>query len=109
MPSPQQVPDLWGMFIALAISLLSGAVSIGRRILGGHQSTVLWVITEFLTAILCGYLMYNAYPVVSAYMPKWVTLPVAVAVAAHSGGRVFQEVEQILLEHYSTLLKRPRK
>jgi hypothetical protein len=107
MNSPSHFPDLMGMAAALAISLISGFISISRRILAGQQYTLLWVITEFATAILCGYLMYHVYPVVDPVLSDYVTLPVAVAVAAHSGGRLFQEAETAILEHYSNLIKRP--
>jgi hypothetical protein len=98
---------LWEITVALVISLISASVSIARRIVNGHEASYMWLISEYLTAILCGYLMYEAYPMVSHMMPNWATLPVAVAFVAHSGGRVFQECESIILEHYG-LFKRQR-
>ena len=90
-------PDIWDLLVTLILSLVSGAVSISRRIVLGHQSSILWVISEFLTAILCGYLMFTAYPVMAPILPDWITMPVAVAIAAHSGGRIFQESEEYLV------------
>jgi tellurite resistance protein TehA-like permease len=91
------LPDLWQALAILALSILSGAISIGRRIIRGYQSSCLWILTEMLTAILCGYLAYTAYPTLNQFLPSWVTLPVAVSVAAHSGGRIFQELEDTLI------------
>lgn len=86
-------PDLWDLIGAIIVSVISGIVSISRRIIKGQKYSLLWVISEFLSAILCGYLMFTSYPTIVDDVPKWFTLPVAVAVAAHIGGRVFQEVE----------------
>jgi tellurite resistance protein TehA-like permease len=97
--------DLYGIVGALVISIISGIISISRRILNGHPSNCLWVISEFLTAILCGYLMYEVFPYIEASVPKWFTLPVAIAIAAHIGGKVFQEAEAIFLERYIPFLR----
>ena len=108
MPYPVP-PDPWELLITLALSCLSGAISIARRIISGYESSWLWVISEFLTAILCGYLMFSAYPLLAPYLPKAVTLPVAVAVAAHSGGRIFQESEEVVMRYFERLLKKGSK
>lgn len=100
-------PDLWELLIALFISVISGTLSIARRVIAGHPASILWILTEFLTAILCGYLMYNTYPLISGSLPEWLTLPVAVAVAAHSGGRIFQELEHTLVKHYKFFSRPP--
>lgn len=102
-----QTPNLIELIIALSISTISGAVSISRRILAGQPATILWVISEFLSAILCGYLMYDSYPVLTKYLPEWVTLPVAVAVAAHIGGRTFQELEANIIKQSAGRFWRP--
>lgn len=98
--SPPPNSDFWGLVMALVVSTVSAFISISKRILRGHQATWLWVISEYLTAILCGYLTYHAYPAVAAIAPDWFTLPMAVAIAAHSGGRIFQEIEEIILKKY---------
>jgi putative effector of murein hydrolase len=89
-----------GIVLAFIISLMSGFISISRRIMSGHPASALWVITEFCAAILCGYLMHNAYPHLLSYIPEWFTLPVAIAIAAHIGGRVFQELESEFIRRY---------
>jgi hypothetical protein len=62
-----------------------------------------------LTAILCGYLAYTAYPTLSQFLPSGVTLPVAVSVAAHSGGRIFQELEDTLISAIDRHIKKSDK
>ena len=90
-------PDFLEFLAAIIISSVSAFISISRRLLNGHAFSALWVISEFLTAILCGYLMYDSYPTINAMLPEWITLPVAVAISAHSGGRIFQEIEAIFI------------
>jgi len=92
-PSPEWT-DLIG---AVVISVISGAVSITQRIARGQPPSFIWVCSEFLTAILCGYLMYSAYPTLEPYLPEWSTPAIAVAFVAHSGGRVIQEIERRFL------------
>ena len=99
-PDPMSTQDIVGILTAVFISIISGTISITRRIAAGYSSSVLWVVSEFLTAILCGYLMYNAYPYLDPSLPDFITLPVAVAFVAHSGGRIFQEVESALIKQY---------
>lgn len=98
-------PNFWELITALIISTVSGFISIARRVLDGYPATVLWIFSEYLTAILCGYLMYNTYPIIQESLPEWLTLPVAVAVSAHIGGRVFQEAEATFLRKYAEILK----
>jgi len=104
----QNAPDVWNLITALIISMISGFISISRRILQGHPSSVLWIVSEFLTAILCGYLMFHSYPILESSLPKWFTQPIATAIAAHIGGRVFQELEAIFLERYIPFLKQKK-
>ena len=106
LPDPVTTNDVLGIVTALLISFVSGVVSITRRIVSGHNYSLLWIFSEFCTAILCGYLMYNAYPFLSPHLPDFVTLPVAVAFVAHSGGRIFQEMENNLIKHYVLLTRK---
>ena len=105
MPFGNQ-PGFYDLLGALIVSVFSGIISISRRVANGHKASLLWVISEFMTAILCGYLMYSAYPHIHEFAPNWFTLPIAVAFAAHTGGKVFQEVENELVRRYSRLLDR---
>ena len=100
---PYKTPDFWSLIGAIIVSIISGFVSISRRVLAGQQASVLWVTTEFMTAILAGYLMFVTYPAIESSAPKWFTLPVAVALSAHLGGRVFQESEHLFLHQFKRL------
>ena len=100
MPNQVNDPQIGGVIVAFIISLMSGFISISRRILSGHPASALWVITEFCAAILCGYMMHTAYPFLGPYIPEWFTEIVAVAFAAHIGGRVFQEIEAEFIRKY---------
>jgi len=98
--------DFMGFIGAVIVSVISGIISITRRITLGEPASFLWITSEFLTAILCGYLMFTAYPHIEASLPSWFTLPVAVALAAHVGGRIFQEVESHLINTIGSRIKR---
>lgn len=93
-------PEIWSALGAIGISIISGTISIGRRILKGHEPSVLWVSTEYLTAILSGYLVFHAYPGFEHLVPEWTTRIMLVALAAHSGGRFIQEVERHVIGHW---------
>ena len=93
-------PDYWSLLGALIISSISGTISIAQRIIMGQRATLLWVTSEFLAAIFCGYLMYDLYPAIQADLPKWATLPVLVALASHVGGRSFQMMEKAVFRKY---------
>ena len=101
----ENTPDYWSLAGALIISTISGVISITQRIVLGQRATLIWAISEFLAAILCGYLVYDAYPAVQEDLPKWATLPVLVALAAHVGGRSFQMIEKALAHRYQFLPK----
>jgi len=94
--------SLTELIIATIIVAISAVVSVSRQILAGKAASILWIFTEFMSACLAGFFMFEAYPILSEmkYFPDWVTLPIAVAVAAHSGGRVFQEIEDHLENHF---------
>lgn len=103
--APENTPDYWSLAGALIISTISGVISITQRIVLGQRATLIWAISEFLAAILCGYLVYDVYPAVQEDLPKWATLPVLVALAAHVGGRSFQMIEKALAHRYQFLPK----
>lgn len=100
-------PDLWALLGALLISMISGFISIAQRIARGHTASSLWIISEFMAAILCGYLAYDVYPTIKDALPKWITLPIFVALAAHVAGRCFQEIEGAIYRKYGGALPGP--
>lgn len=105
MPTEPQT-DLWSLLGALIISTVSGAISITQRIVLGQRATFIWVVSEFLAAILCGYLMFDLYPKIQESLPQWATLPVLVALAAHIGGRSFQMAEKAIYKKYPYIQQR---
>lgn len=102
---PEKSPDHLNLIGAVLVSVISGITSITRRVSKGQPCNILWVISEFFSAILCGYLMYTAYPTIQHLLPAWFTLPVAVAVTAHIGGRIFQEAEDEIITRTKKYLK----
>lgn len=88
------------IIIVVVVSLLSGFISISQRITRGHPASLLWIVTEFVAALLCGYLMYDLYPMISDTLPNWATMPILVALSAHIGGRSFQEFERYIHRKY---------
>ena len=98
--------DFWSLLGAFIISTISGVISITQRIVLGQRATLIWVISEFLAAILCGYLMFDIYPKIQHNLPLWATLPVMVALAAHVGGRSFQGIEKALYKRFPFMARR---
>lgn len=90
------------------ISLISGFISIANHIAKGLISKVtwLWIAGEIAAALLCGYLMWDAYPRLVEILPEWTTQWVAVALAAHFGGRALQFVESKVLNRISKALEK---
>lgn len=98
--------DFWSLLGAFIISTISGVISITQRIVLGQRATLIWVISEFLAAILCGYLMYDLYSNIQHQLPQWATMPVMIAVASHVGGRSFQAAEKALYRRFQFIPRR---
>lgn len=96
--------EVVNVVVTLVISLISCFISISRRILKGHAVSFLWVISEFMSAILCGYIVYYSYPALDPYLPDYITPIIAITVAAHCGGRVFQEIEDVVIQRYKKMI-----
>lgn len=101
----EKIPDTLNLVGAVIISVISSIAAITRRIAKGEKSSIVWFISEFLTAILCGFMMYSAYPAIQPSVPDWFTMPIAVAIASHVGGRIFQEAEQEMLRRFRKFFK----
>lgn len=100
-----QHPELFTALLVFVVSLISATVSVTRRIVNGTPVSVLWLISEYSAAILCGWIAFDAYDSVSPYLPDWVTMFMFVAVAAHTGGKLLQMSEQILYSKMPKALK----
>lgn len=96
MPPESSAGYYWQLAGVLIISLMSGFISVGRRLMRRTNPPMIWVLTEFCSAILAGYLAWDAYPNLVDVLPKGVTMPIFVAVCAHFGGRLFQHVESFV-------------
>lgn len=89
-------PDMWTLLTILALSAVSGIVSITQRVANGRAASVAWVTSEFLAAMLAGYLAAETYPYVKHLLPEFVRFSTFVSICAYSGGRLMQAAEQAL-------------
>ena len=90
--------DFMGMLGALLISVISAAISIAQRVLRGYPTSAIWFFSESLSAILCGYLMWDVYPYIKDELPVWASSHLMVAFAAHTGGKCFQWAEAFFIK-----------
>lgn len=93
---PHNSPDFWTVVLVITVSIVSGVISILNRIAQGKAFSIVWVTSEFLAAILCGYLAFDAYPSAQAILPDWVSLPMFIAACSHTGGRLLQILGDIV-------------
>lgn len=100
--------DLFSILGVFLISFISGFISVAQRIARGHATSVLWVVSELLSAVLCGYIMYDAYPNLSKYLPEWCSMLMMICLAAHVGGRGFQELEKHLYSRFNPMERQLR-
>lgn len=81
---------------AIIISLTSGLISVGRRLLKGTGLPLLWVVTEVGAAVLVGFLAWDTYPNLQDSMPHSITRLIFTCACAHLGGRILQHAENII-------------
>jgi hypothetical protein len=48
--------------------------------------------------------VYNVYPTIEPDLPKWLTMPILVALSAHIGGRSFQGLENHMFRKFGVNL-----
>lgn len=96
MPPEQQPSYLVQLIGVIVISLISGLISVGRRILKGSAVPTLWIIVEIGAAILVGFLAWDAYPDLADKLPHGVTRLIFTCACAHVGGRILQQVENYI-------------
>lgn len=101
LQSAAATADFWTLMSVLIVSTVSGFISIATRIGRGAAVNTLWIVSEFAAALLGGYLMFDAFPHMQDWLPDFFTLPIAVAAAAHSGGRLLQAFEGTLYKRLS--------
>lgn len=86
--------DIWSIVGAFLVSTISAIISILHKILRGQKFSILWLVSQYLTAIFCSYLAYDSYPILKNSLPEWVTLPMVLAIAAYTGGIALQALER---------------
>lgn len=96
MPPDQEPSYLAQLAGVIAISLISGLISVARRVLRGTAVPTLWIITEIGAAILVGFLAWDAYPGIADKLPTGVTRLIFTCACAHVGGRILQQVESLI-------------
>lgn len=87
---PKNNPDIYTLITVALISVASGVVGILNKVAHGHACSIAWVVSEFIAAVLCGYLAFDTYPAIVHMLPTWVGLPMFVAVCAYTGGKLLQ-------------------
>lgn len=91
-------PDLWGFIGTMLIALMSGFIAVVNQLTGGQKFSIMWLAAQLIGALLAGYLMWDAHPMLydEPWWPKYLTQPFAVAFAAHYGGKIFSLAEKVL-------------
>lgn len=90
-------PNLWSALGALLIATVSGLIAIGNRLAGGYKFSWVWFFAQLSSAVLVGYLVWDAYPYLKDSLPAWVTQPLLVSVSAHYGGKIFSLAEKLFM------------
>ena len=89
-------PNIWGFVGAVVISLISGFISVANALAGGQKFSLIWAAAQLSAAVLAGWLVWDMYPTVEDSIPAWLTQPIATALAAHYGGKLFSLAEKVL-------------
>lgn len=95
---PNNNYDTLTLLLVLLISVASGVVGILNKITHGRPYKVAWVASEFIAAILCGFLAYDSYPLLTPHLPSWVGMPLFITVCSYTGGKMLRISEAILTE-----------
>lgn len=87
-------PDLWGAIGVFLLSAVSGLIAIANRLAAGQKFSWIWFSSQLAGALLAGYLVADAYPLIQAELPSWCTQPITVSLAAYFGGKLFSIAEK---------------
>ena len=93
---------------AILISIVSGFLSIARRILKGTQATALWIISEMVAAVLVGLLAWDSYPDLTDVVPHQISRLVFACMCSYLGSRLLH-VSEMVLEVYTGRMKNNTK
>jgi hypothetical protein len=97
----------WETTGAITIALISGFVSISRRVLSKHAVSRLWLAYECAGVVLMTMLAMNVYPQIQPMLlesrfTSWITNWVFVGVMAHCGSRMMYTLEKKVFRKLDT-------
>ena len=96
---PYRNLENWSIIGAILIGLISGFVSITRRMTAKEAVSKLWLISECAGVVLVTVLAMDVYPelkptLMSSPYTSWITYWLFVGVMAHTGSRLMYLLEQ---------------
>ncbi|EHU2760887.1 MULTISPECIES: hypothetical protein [Acinetobacter] len=99
--SPSPPPnDLWTILATCLVVLITGFISVARRVVQEKENNWILIATEYSACLLVGYLAYEAYPSVHPHLPgylSWITQNIFSATGSYIGIRAFH-----IAEYYTT-------
>lgn len=94
--------DFLTMLGTVLIGLISGTVSITRRMLSKRKVSKLWCISEYAGVMLMIALALDTYPMIKPILIEngygWVTEWMYTGILAHSGSRSMYHIERKITE-----------
>lgn len=102
---PETASNYYMQYVgAVLISLVSGFLSIARRILKGTKASLLWIISEMVAAVMVGLLAWDSYPDLSDIIPHEVSQLVFACMCSYLGSRLLH-VSEMIMEVYLSRIK----
>lgn len=91
--------EMFSTLMSVIIGLISGFISITRKMMLQVKVSKLWIISEFAGVIVMITLAMDVYPLLeplfkSSAATMWITELVFVGVAAHTGSRMMWSLEK---------------
>ena len=94
--------DFLTMLGTVLIGLISGTVSITRRMLSKRKVSKLWWVSEYAGVMLMIALALDTYPMIKPILIDngygWITEWVYTGILAHSGSRLMYHIERKITE-----------
>lgn len=102
---PYRNVETWSLVGAILIGLISGFVSITRRITAKKAVSKLWLISECAGVVLVTVLAMDVYPqlkptLMSHVYTSWITYWLFVGVCAHIGSRLMYLLEKRFISKF---------
>ncbi len=95
-PPPQ---DGWALLATCLVVLITGFISVARRVAQDQKFTMLGIVTEYSACLVVGYLAFEAYPTIKPQLPtwlSWVTQNIFTATGSYIGVRAFHVAEDLI-------------